>query len=337
MEYLLLVACAVVAVSVLGRFAVGLGPQVLAVGDAPATTTTTVEVLGQMAVQGGAGDAALWVPGDAGGDPEPLLLAARPGAGLALLDAGRLVLDQVPLPGVAGVDLRAGFGGEPSGRALVVAGDGPALRAYRLDTDALRLTPMGELRAGLTVAGLCLGRIPGTGAVHAFAFDAAGRIVHWHLGVAAGGDVVARRVRSFEVGGPVAACVADDASGALFVSERGRGLWRFPAAAGTGPGAGVLVDEIGPGGLVAAADALAVIDSADGPGWILASSESDETFTFYRRDDTNAAAGRFPVGTRVDRCQDTTGLDVGGGFLVCQGPEQTRLVPLEDVTRLVSP
>jgi hypothetical protein len=57
---------------------------------------------------------------------------------------------------------------------------------------------------------------------------------------------------------------------------------------------------------------------------------------YLERRDTNAPAGRVPVGTRVDHCHDTTGIDAAGGFLVCQSAEATELVPLDDVARLVS-
>ncbi len=336
-EYLLLAAVVAVVLTVVAKgLAPRFGQQETALG-AEATTTTAATVLGEAAVRGGAGDAAVWVPPGAGAGDEPVLLAARPGEGLSLLDAGRRLLDLVPLEAVAGVDVRSGMDTGSDSSALVVAGDGSSIRLYRLDAGAYRLTPLGEpLPAGLDVAGLCLYRSPATGDVHVIPFSEDGRLVQWRLTVAPGRPPAARRVRSLEVGGPVAACAVDDANGALFVSEPGVGLWRFPAESGSTEG--TLIDRVGPGGgLVGGVDALAVIDAAGEPGWVLASSESDETFSFYRRDGANEPAGRFPSSARLDRCHDTTGVDAAGGFLVCQSPQRTELVPLETVTRLLSP
>ncbi|MGH9034516.1 MAG: phytase, partial [Acidimicrobiia bacterium] len=315
-EYLLLAtAAAVLVIGVASRLAPGIGSGTAASLAQEGTTTTTVAVLGEVAIRGGAGDAAVWVP--AGG--EPLILAARPGEGLVLLDAARRLLDSVPLEAIAGVDVRQGAGDGSGSSALVVVGDGSRMRAYRLDAPAYRFRELaGPLPADLTVAGLCLYRSPATDSVSVFPFDRQGRMVQWELTMSAGRPLTAHRVRSIDVGGPVTACAADDANGAVFVSESGVGLRRLPAEPGSSEA--TLIDRIGAGGgLVAGVDALAVIDTAEGPGWILASSESDETFSFYRRDAGHEPAGRFPASDRVDHCHDTTGIDAAGGFLVCQG------------------
>jgi len=135
--------------------------------------------------------------------------------------------------------------------------------------------------------------------------------------------VSARKVRSFDVGGQVEGCVADDTLRALYIGEEDRGIWRY----GAEPGAGKrrrLVDSTGGGGhLHADVEGLTLAYGRNGTGQLIASSQGDSTFAVYRREGANAFVRRFTVGAArgIDEVKATDGIDATTANL---GPRYSR-------------
>lgn len=213
------------------------------------------------------------------------------------------------------------------GNVVVAADDDTdegVLRIYLVDPSSRRLSAAAVVPTTVTAHGLCMYRSPKTDKLYAFPNAVSGRVEQWELTVR-GSKVTAKSVRLFNLGRAVEGCVADDASGALYIGEEKVGLWRY----GAEPDAGrtrTLVDGAKPereGHLQADVEGLAIAGDR-----LYASSQGSSDFTVYGRMD-NKYLGRFRVVNSggVDGCQDTDGIDATSrplgpafptGMFVCQ-------------------
>ncbi|MFI5958390.1 phytase [Cryptosporangium sp. NPDC051539] len=211
---------------------------------------------------------------------------------------------------------------------VVVAADDDTghgvLRIYLVDPATRRLKPAAVVPTAVTAHGLCLYRSPASAKLYAFPNAVSGRVEQFELTVS-GSTVTAKSVRLFNLGRTVEGCVADDASGALYVAEERVGIWRYGAEPTAG-GRRVLVDGAEPekdGHLTADVEGLAIAGDR-----LYASSQGSSDFVVYGRMD-NRYLGRFRVTNsgEVDGCQDTDGIDATSrplgpafpaGMFVCQ-------------------
>ncbi len=158
-------------------------------------------------------------------------------------------------------------------------------------------------------------------------------------GTAVGGKVV----RTFDVGGQVEGCVADDVHQAFYIGEEDVGIWRYGAEPGAGE-ARVQVDRVGsPTGLVADVEGLTLYYRSDDGGYLIASAQSqglDVRNVVYTREGGNPWVGTF----RVADTDETDGMDVTNfplgaafpnGVLVTHDaaptPSRHRLTPFERI------
>jgi 3-phytase len=255
-----------------------------------------------------------------------------------------------------GVDIRGGFPFEGGHIDLVVVGGGDEPRFYRVDPAARRLVriPIGQNGSGVRPNGVCLYHSAVSGRFYLFGIELSSVVEQSEI-VESGGRVDVRPARSkFDVGSDAEACVADDELGDFYVNEADVALWKYGAEPGAG-GARRSVDTVGSGGhLVADVEGLALVSLAGGAGYLLASSQGDDTYTVYRREGDNPFVRKFTVerGSDADGCGNTDGIetlaaDLGPGFrqgmFVCQdhhndspapGNQNFKYVPLERVVDL---
>ena len=290
---------------------------------------------------------------------------------LEVYDLSGRRLQRVAADGTNNVDVRLDF--PLGGRTVALFGTGGGgdtsgrISFWALDPGTRQITNVtggGVIRTGAAY-GFCMYRSP-SGGFYAFPVGAEGLVEQWEL-YDDGGSVNGRLVRSIDVGpAPVAdggddaleACAADDRTGALYVGEEKRGIWRYGAEPGAGTTASdrVLVDstDAGAGGhLVADLEGLSVVDAPGGAGFLLASSQGDYTFNVYGRDAPNEFLRKVKVvdGPAVDGCDRSDGIDAvaGGlgpdfprGLFVCQdndndpapGNQNFKYVRLEEVVPL---
>ncbi|HET6202308.1 MAG TPA: phytase, partial [Planctomycetota bacterium] len=121
-------------------------------------------------------------------------------------------------------------------------------------------------------------------------------------------------VRTFDAGGTVEGCVADDENAYLFLSEENVGIWRYGAEPGAGT-AHVLVDSSAGGGfLTADVEGLTIYYAAGGGGYLLASSQGNSTFSAYQRAAPHAHLLTFQIAANsalgIDAVTGTDGIDV---------------------------
>ncbi len=186
------------------------------------------------------------------------------------------------------------------------------LTFYKFHPETGHLEPAG--RAGpLTFEpyGLCLYRSGRSGRFFVFASDHDGRFEQWELRDNGDGFVDGRRVRTFDVGMQSEGCVTDDATGALYIGEEDVAIWRYGAEPDAGD-ARSAVDHASPAGhFKADIEGLAILDTGNGRGYLLGSSQGNSTFVVYDRGNGNRYLGTFRiVDGRLDGVSSTDGIDV---------------------------
>ncbi len=108
--------------------------------------------------------------------------------------------------------------------------------------------------------------------------------------------------------------VVDQETGFLYIGQENVGIWKFlaePDGENTGP----LIDRVkalGGSNLEDDVEGLTIYYGANGTGYLLASSQGDNTFAVYARDGNNDFLGRFAVGSSggIDSVQESDGADV---------------------------
>jgi 3-phytase len=202
--------------------------------------------------------------------------------------------------------------------------DGGIMRIYSVDPATRLLTQLATVPTTVTAHGICMYRSPVTNKLYAFPNSVSGRVEEWELTIK-GTSVAAKSVRLFNLGRTVEGCVADDATGALYIAEERVGIWRYDAE----PSPRFrrkLVDGAMPertGHLTADVEGLAIAGDR-----LYASSQGSSDFVVYNRID-NSYLGRFRVTNsgNVDGCQDTDGIEATthplgpnfpAGMFICQ-------------------
>ena len=269
-----------------------------------------------------ADDPAIWAnPADPSAS---LVVATDKKSGLYLYDMQGRVVQHLPDGKMNNVDLRTGFmlGGEPI--VLVAASDRThkSIALYRLDTVARRLVDIAD---GLQPTGqgdpygLCLYRNPRSGKTFVFINDSNGEKRQWELIDAGNGRVRAERVRDFAFGSQAEGCVADDETGVLFVNEEDVGLWRLNAEPDGGSDM-IAVDRVDANPAIRDdMEGIGLYDLGGGRGYLIASSQGNNTYAVYRREGDQAYLGSFAVvadaRSGIDGVSETDGLEVSSANL----------------------
>jgi 3-phytase len=232
------------------------------------------------------------------------------------------------------VDVRSGF---PLGGKTValVATAGRKLSFFRLDPSDRQLQDVaaGEIPNKWAEVGLCLYRSGVSGRFYAFTTEPDGDVTQYEL-FDRGGRVDAREVRGWPMGQSTEGCVADDETGRLFVSEEKSGVWRFDAEPDASPLDRKQVDKVAGGHLVANVEGLALVTQPGRHGFLLASSQGDNSFALYRRGSNHEWVGQREVGdsAAADGCSGTNGIeavaaslgpDFPAGIFICQDDRNT--------------
>jgi len=185
---------------------------------------------------------------------------------------------------------------------------------------------------GRTPYGLCTYRGAGSGKCYFFANDSRGRVEQHLLTDAGGGKIKSAKVRQFKLKSTAEGCVADVELGWLYVAEESVGIWKFPAE----PDArakGRLIAKVGQHGLRGDVEGLTIYYATGGKGYLIASSQSTDTFKVYSRGGDNRYVLTIdPKAGKIDDATHTDGIDVTNrrtskqfpaGFLIVQDDHNT--------------
>lgn len=295
---------------------------------------------------GDADDPAIYVhPTDSS---KSLVITTLKDGGLAVYDlSGRVV--QTFLPGKAGdvrynnVDLVYGFQLGNRKVDLAIASDraNDTLEIFEINptTRQLRRITAGNIPASIfgiddgerTAYGLTAYTSPVTGKSYVFVGQREGnQIAQLELVPVGKEQVTARIVRTLTVpippGGELEdaqteGMVVDRERGILYVGQENFGIFKFSAEP-WGSSTPVIVDTIDNGNLAADIEGLTLYYGADGKGYLLVSSQGDNTFNVYTRDGNNTFLGKFAIGPAggIDSVEESDGADVINVSLGSQFP-----------------
>ena len=168
------------------------------------------------------------------------------------------------------------------------------------------------------IYGICLYRRAGTGALYGFVNDKAGNVAQWRLDDDGRDGLTGRSVRTWATGVETEGCVVDDANDWLHLGAQNDGIWRYDARpdGGTEP---TIVDTTGVetnsgGRLAGDVEGLTLYAGRSGDpddGYLIASSQGNNTYVVYDRAAPHAYRGTFRVVAHgdVDGTEGTDGLD----------------------------
>jgi 3-phytase len=194
---------------------------------------------------------------------------------------------------------------------VVVAGNEEenTVAVYRMCASRGSLEPAvaEEIRPELTIYGTCLYREPDEGRLFVFVTSEDGDLEQWELTETVDG-FHGTFARAWALESQVEGCVADDAHRALYVGEERVGIWRFAADPDAGA-AGTLIASTDDGELEPDVEGLTLAAYPDGTGFLLASSQGNDTYVAYDRQDYSHL-GTFSIkdGDDVDGTSNTDGI-----------------------------
>ena len=259
-----------------------------------------------------ADDATLWVNTS---DPSlSLVIGTNKRSGLAVYELSGKEIQFLPDGQMNNVDHRDGFSLAGKTVSLVTASNrsNNSIAIYKVNAEARRLeNAAAEQIKTVEAYGSCMYKSAKTGTFYYIVTSKQGVVEQYEL-FAAGKGVGAKRVRQFKVGSQLEGCVADDELGYLYIGEEDVGIWKYPAE----PDAELTktkVDGVGPGGkLVADVEGLTIAYEANGNGYLIASSQGNNTFAVYRREGGNAYVKSFRIvaGNKIDEVTETDGIHV---------------------------
>ncbi|WP_094678099.1 phytase [Hydrocoleum sp. CS-953] len=200
-----------------------------------------------------------------------------------------------------------------------------------------------------TAYGLATYTNPNTGETYAYVSQRDGnQIAQLELTTNQNGTVSASEVRRLTVPIPdggelddaqVEGMVVDRELGILYAGQENFGIWKFDAEANASTER-TLVDEVGEN-IQADVEGLTIYYADNGNGYLLASSQGDNTFAVYDRQGDNEFIGNFFIGdfANIDGAEESDGADVinvplgnnyPNGLLVVQDGANEPEVVLQD-------
>jgi 3-phytase len=259
-----------------------------------------------------ADDATLWVnPSD---PSQSLVIGTNKKSGLVVYDLSGKEMQVVRDGQMNNVDHRDGFLLAGQATSFVTASNrtNNSIAIYKVDAAARRLETLGSAPLETIEAyGLCMYKSSKTGKLYYFVTSKQGVVQQYEL-LDSGKGVASKQVREIKVGTQLEGCVADDELGQLYIGEEDVGIWKYSAEP-DGGSARTKVDGVGRNGhLVADVEGLTIAYEVDGKGYLIASSQGNDTFVMYRREGDNAYVKSFRIvaGNKIDAVTETDGIDV---------------------------
>ncbi|AUB34651.1 hypothetical protein COO91_00480 [Nostoc flagelliforme CCNUN1] len=290
-----------------------------------------------------ADDPAIYV--NATNSADSLVLTSVKNAGLRVYDLSGNLLQTVNPGGIRynNIDLQYGFKLGNQSVDIAVASDrnNDKLAIFKINPNPT--TPgnyleditdsnIGTLFQGLPFAepyssssrsayGLALYRSPITNDYYVFANRReTGDVAQFKLIDKGNGKIGAERVREFTVptiserDPQTEGMVVDQETGFLYIGQENVGIWKFQAEPNGGT-TGKLIDQVrdlGGSYLTDDVEGLTIYYGKNGTGYLLASSQGDNTFVAYTREGNNEYLGNFAVGNNgvIDSVQESDGADV---------------------------
>ncbi|MCK4570630.1 phytase [Candidatus Bipolaricaulota bacterium] len=217
------------------------------------------------------------------------------------------------------IDLRYGFslGGEVMDIVALnqrSPSQGRGFRIYKIDPDTRLLTRIDD-GAAMDHAnyGMCLYKSPSTGKFYAFATSSSQGVEQYELVDNGEGQISLVFVRAWDQT-KCEGAVADDELGYVYIAEEKSGLWRYDAEP-DGSIEGTHIAVVGENGYDNDAEGVTIYYARDGGGYIIASSQGNDTFIVYDRLPPHAYVKTFSLeGVEETDGVDVTNVNLGSAF-----------------------
>ncbi len=210
------------------------------------------------------------------------------------------------------------------------------------------------------VYGFCMYKSHKTGKFYAILNGKNGRVEQYELSDNGNQKIDAKLVRTIQVKTQTEGMVADDEMGFLYIGEEEVGVWKYGAEPNTGEQR-VFIEMSSPEKNKALAydiEGVSLYYAANGKGYLLVSSQGNNTYAVFERDGNNKYLFNFGVrtGETIDGSEETDGLDVlnmslgdkfpNGAFIAQDGfnyegdkaaPQNFKLVSWGKIAKLSQP
>ncbi|MCA1605075.1 MAG: phytase [Acidobacteria bacterium] len=288
-------------------------PMMLPPPDPVLEVSATLETQPLPHAADAADDPAIWVhPSNSSAST---IIGTDKKGGLAVYDLAGKQIQYLPDGKMNNVDIRSGFplGGQRV--ALVTAGNRTdnSIAIYRVNPATRMLENVAARKiTTLEVYGSCMYRSPVTDKFYYFVNSKAGAVEQWELFDDGKGKVDAKRVRNLKVDSQPEGCVADDQLGHFYIGEENVGIWKYGAEPTSGA-TRTTVDKTGAGGhLTSNVEGLCIAYGTADDGYLIASSQGNNTYVVYRRESRNDYVKTFRIvdGHGIDGTSETDGIDV---------------------------
>jgi len=287
----------------------------------PTVETQPVETDGDSA-----DDPAIWVNR---ADPSrSIIIGTQKQSGLYVYDLQGRVLQFLPDGRMNNVDVRDNFSLGNQRVSIVTSSNRTTdgISIYRVDPATRNLIDVadGVQPSGFVDPyGLCMYQSARTGDTYVFVNGDTGSMRQYRLNDAGNGRVRATPVRDIPFASQTEGCVADDELGVLYVGEEDVGLWRLgaepdapatPVSFATVEANDALKDDL---------EGIGLYDLGGGRGYLVVSSQGNNTYAIFRREGNNEYIGSFAAladpARGIDGISETDGLEVlsanlGGEF-----------------------
>jgi glycerophosphoryl diester phosphodiesterase len=290
-----------------------------------------------------ADDPAIYV--NATNSADSLVLTVVKNAGLRVYDLSGNLVQEINPGGIRynNIDLQYGFklGGQSVDIAVASDRQNDKLAIFKINPNAkadgkyleeitdssvgtlFQAPPFSEpySTSSRSAYGVALYRSPITNDYYAFVNRReTGDVAQFKLIDKGNGKISVERVREFTI--PTTegrepqteGMVVDQQTGFLYIGQEDVGIWKFQAEP-DGSNTGKLVDrvkDLGGTHLTNDVEGLTIYYGANGTGYLLASSQGNNTFVAYTREGDNKYLGNFAVGSNssIDSVQQSDGADV---------------------------
>jgi 3-phytase len=188
-----------------------------------------------------------------------------------------------------------------------------SIAIYRVNPETRRLENVAARRMiTIEAYGACMYHSQKTDKFYYIVTSKQGLVEQFELFDNGKGKVDGRRVRRFKVGAQLEGCVADDELGNLYIGEELVGIWKYPAEPETNPVRNKVDGVVPEGHLVADIEGLTIAYGKDGKGYLIASSQGNNSYSVYRREGSNAFIKLFRIvaGNGIDEVTETDGIYV---------------------------
>lgn len=279
-----------------------------------------------------ADDPAIWIHPT---NPErSLILGTNKQRGLEVYDLDGARVQSLDVGNLNNIDLRqrVEWDGQTLDIAVATNRSTNSLSLFAIDRESGIVKDLSEESIALelpTPYGVCL--FKQNSSLYAFVNDKNGKFEQWELKPRG----QSRRVRTFSVDSQPEGCVVDDVSETIYYGEEELGVWKRSARPDYESDASLLA-SISESALVADIEGMAIYRVGESNGYLVVSSQGDNSFALFDLEGDNNYVGSFrimDVGDRgIDGVSSTDGIDISSvnlsrhfpiGILVVQDDENS--------------